>query len=131
MSDEAFVEDGTALVVSDEFPQASRFQVVTLATESARSDDASLDSALEWSLRFEHPETWTDDEARTAFVELLAKHARARCHVIIAALQDEIVPIVLPQLEQIASYETRMWRVRNEPATPEIKERWVSLPLVT
>ncbi len=50
---------------------------------------------------------------------------------IIRDLPDEVVPKVLPQLQEIAEYETRMWRIRQEPVKPELTTTWISLPITT
>jgi hypothetical protein len=48
---------------------------------------------------------------------------------IIIGLPDEVVSTVAPQLEEIAEYETKMAAIRREMAGPDIRERWISLPI--
>lgn len=93
------------------------------------SGEANL--TLEWvaALAYEHPTTWTEGEARRGFLTLYAQLARDECITIIRRLPAEVVPTILPQLQDMAEYETRMRRVRRELAGPDVHERRVSLPI--
>jgi hypothetical protein len=105
--------------------RAFRFRHV----ESTASGEARVDVEWDTHIAFEHPLTWTEAEARDAFLQLSARLARARCFMIIQSLRPEVVPTILPQLHEMAEYETRMWRVRAEVEGPDVRERWVSLPV--
>lgn len=97
--------------------------------DAAESRGATLE--MEWSstMRFLRPATWTHEEARAELVTMLSNSARARCMAIIIGLPDEVVSTVAPQLEEIAEYETKMAAIRREMAGPDIRERWISLPI--
>ena len=87
--------------------------------------------SVEWDthITFEHPATFTEAEAREEFLQLAARLARSRCLMIIGSLPEEVVPVVLPQLQEMAEYEVRMWQVREELPGPDIHESWLSLPI--
>ncbi len=98
--------------------------------ESSGSGKARID--VEWvtSVYYTHPSTWTQEEAAAEFAELLADMARAQSIQLISNLPDAVVPVVLPQLEEIAQYEAQMWQARRELEGPSINERWVALPII-
>jgi len=87
--------------------------------------------AVQWDARitFEHPATFTEAEAREAFLQLAARLARRQCLMIIRSLPEEVIPVVLPQLQEMAEYEVRMAQVREELSGPDIQESWISLPI--
>jgi hypothetical protein len=100
--------------------------------QTAETERAQLD--YEWGarLRFRAADTMTEEEARSCFDELaeyLSLAARIRCHVIVDSLPVQVIPEILPQLQDIAEYEVRMWQVRREVEGPDIHDRWVSLPV--
>ena len=98
-------------------------------TESPR---ARLDFEWEGRLSFRFAQTMTEEEARRALADLATRAgltAGIQCHLIIDALPLEVMPTILPQLQDIAEYEIRMWQVRSEVTGPDIHERWVSLPI--
>ena len=114
----------------DEICDSIRRRAVRLAhAEAAGSGQARL--AFEWDARitFEHLATFTEAEAKEAWVKLVTGLARSRCLMIIGSLPEEVVPIVLPQLQEMAEYEVRMWQVREELPGPGIHESWLSLPI--
>ena len=99
---------------------------------TARTQRAQLD--YEWQARWSLcvAETMTEEETRQSFEQLaeyLGLAARIRCHLIIDSVPAEVIPAILPQLQDIAEYEVRMWQVRREVEGPDIHERWVSLPV--
>jgi hypothetical protein len=87
--------------------------------------------AIEWDINvtFEHPATFTEAEAKQAFLQLAARLARSRCLMIVRSLPEEVIPAVLPQLQEMAEYEVRMAQVREELSGPDIQESWISLPI--
>jgi hypothetical protein len=87
--------------------------------------------AIEWDTRitFEHPATFTEAEARDAFLQLAARLGRSQCLMIVRSLPEEVIALVLPQLQEMAEYEVRMWQVREEVPGPDIQESWLSLPI--
>jgi hypothetical protein len=97
--------------------------------DAAGSGQARL--AVEWDthITFEHPATFTEAEAKEAFLQLAARLARSQCLMIIRTLPEEVVPVVFPQLQEVAEYEVRMWQVREELGRPDIHESWLSLPI--
>lgn len=97
--------------------------------ESAASEEARLDFRWQTTVSFTHPATWTQAEARRAFVELAARMARAQSIELIRQLPSAVVPTIWPQLQDIAEYEVRMWKLRQEVEGPDIRERWISLPI--
>lgn len=99
--------------------------------DSVEASDARIDFEWQAHINFTHPGTWTEAEAKSVFLELAASLARAQSFVIIHSLPDEVVPSILPQLQEMAEYEVRMWRLREEVEGPEIRERWISLPVTT
>jgi hypothetical protein len=103
-----------------------------LATQRC-ADEAATESAqlgFEATLRYRFPVTMTEAEVRDTLVELANRlGARAQCHLIIDAVPREVIPTMLPQLWEMAEYEVRMWQVRQEVEGPDIRERWVSLPI--
>lgn len=99
--------------------------------ESAASDEARVQVQWIGEIAFEHPITWTEAEAKDAFVDLSSRLARAQCIMIIHVLPSQVLPTILPQLQEMAEYETRMWEVRQQISGPDIHERWVSLPITT
>ncbi|HLF78405.1 MAG TPA: hypothetical protein VJB57_13060 [Dehalococcoidia bacterium] len=101
-----------------------------VSTGTSVSGDAKLDTNWDLEFVFSHPSTLTYEEAKHTFAEMLSSEARVQCMMIINALRDEVVPIVLPQLKEIAEHEERMWEVQNEAHEPHIRERWAYLPLV-
>ncbi|MBI2764919.1 MAG: hypothetical protein HYX53_03295 [Chloroflexi bacterium] len=115
------VEVGDHLIVY-EFPSFSSKDAIELG-------GATLEMEWAGTLRFHQPATWTHEEARSGLVTMLSNMARARCMAIIAGLPDEVVTSVAPQLEEIAEYETKMAAIRREAVGPDIKERWISLPV--
>ena len=100
-------------------------------TESAVLDEARLD--FEWltSVHFTHPSTWTQEEVERSFVQLAARMARAQSIELLKTVPDPVMPVILPQLRELAEYEVRMWNVRQEVQGPDIRERWISLPITT
>ena len=86
---------------------------------------------LDWWVTFSHPRTLTESEAKKALFELLAESVRAQCHLIIHSLPNEILPTILPQLQEMAEYELRIWTIREKFEGPDIHERWLSLPMAT
>jgi len=102
---------------------------IRVLNDTITLNGAQLD--LEWDVQAHYfcPETFTEAEAEETLAEMLAMHARSKCMLIIRALPDAVVSLVLPQLEEIADYETRMWEKRRAVSSPSITERWVSLPL--
>jgi hypothetical protein len=106
-----------------------RRTLVVRGAAAASSGDANL--TLEWvgKMRYEHPATWTEAEAKRHFLRLSAQAARNLCIDIIELLPAEVVPTILPQLEDLAEYEIRMQRVREEAQRPGITETWISLPI--
>lgn len=119
----------TTTTLEEEMITGSQRKRRFVAFDSAVSGRARVD--FEWWATFTHPGTWTDDEAKGSLRELLAESARARCLVLLCSLPEEIVPIVLPQLEEMINYELHVLRVRKEVEGPDIQERWVSLPVGT
>lgn len=114
----------------DEICQTMRRRAVRLPyAEAAASAGARLD--VEWDARitYEHPATLTEAEARDALLELSGHLARSHCLMIIRSLPEEVIPVVLPQLQEMAEYEVRMWQVREELPGPDIHESWLSLPI--
>lgn len=98
------------------------------STDAVESGGATLEMEWAGTLRFHRPATWTHEEARAELLTMLSNMARARCMSVIVGLPDDVVPVVAPQLEEIAEYETHMASVRREALGPDIKERWISLP---
>ena len=103
----------------------------TRQLDSVEAGGAQIDFGWEAHISFKHPGTWTDAEARDVFIELGASLARARSFMVVASLPDEVMSAILPQLEDMADYEIRMWQVRQEVEGPDIEERWISLPMAT
>ena len=103
--------------------------LVVRGAGSASSGEANL--TVEWvgKVRYEHPATWTEAEAKRQFLRLSAQVARDQCMHIIELLPAEVVPTILPQLQDLAEYEIRMQRVREEVQRPGITESWISLPI--
>lgn len=114
------IDVGEHMVVH-EFPTIS-------SKDAIESGGATLEMEWAGTFRFQRPATWTHEEARAELLAMLSNMARARCMSIIVGLPDDVVPVVAPQLEEIAEYETRMATVRREALGPDIKERWISLP---
>jgi hypothetical protein len=96
----------------------------------AESEHARLEFELEGQLSFRLSRTMTEDEMKHHFVQL-AEHlaARTQAHLIIESVPAEVLPAILPQLQDMADYEIRMWQVRQKIEGPDIRERWVSLPI--
>ena len=113
--------------------EPARIWEATLARwQTAETQRAQLD--YEWGarLRFRVADTMTEEEVRSCFDELagyLGLAARISCHLIIDSVPVQVIPAILPQLQDIAEYEVRMWQVRREVEGPDIHERWVSLPV--
>ena len=97
--------------------------------ESAASEEARLDFEWQTTVSFTHPSTWTQAETEEQFVELAARMARAQSIELIKRVPAAVMPIIWPQLEELAEYETRMWQVRKQLSGPDILERWISLPI--
>ena len=99
--------------------------------ESTVLDEARLD--FEWLTRvhFTHPSTWTQEEVERSFAQLAARMARAQSIELLKAVPDSVMPVIWPQLRELAEYEVRMWHVRQEVQGPDIRERWISLPITT
>lgn len=98
----------------------------------ATSESSELDFEWEGRLGFRFPETMSEEEAKATLSELADRFgigARVRSHLIIDGLPAQVVSAILPQLQDIAEYETRMWQVRREVKGPDVHERWVSLPI--
>lgn len=108
-------------VTTHEFPPLT-------SKDAIESGGAALEMEWAGTLRFRWPATWTQEEARAGFGTMLSNMARARCMAIVLGLPDEVVPVVAPQLEEMAEYETKMSALRSEAIGPDIKERWISLP---
>ena len=96
--------------------------------ETTTDGNSELTSEWTLSLAFSHPGTLTEAEARDTFNLLMARQARTRCHLIIEQLSDNVVTIVLPQLEELAAYEEKIYQLRKEKHLPNIRERWIALP---
>ena len=94
-------------------------------------EDATLSIAWDLDAQYEYPATWTNAEAQDRFIAALAQHARTACLMVIGQLPDDVVPIVFPQLKELAEYETRMAEVRREKFKPGIREEWKSIPIST
>ena len=97
--------------------------------ESAASEEARLEFEWQTQVSFAHPATWTQAEAQTAFLELAARMARAQSIELIKRVPAAVMPVIWPQLQDMAEYEIRMWQVRRELSGPDISERWISLPI--
>jgi len=97
--------------------------------ESAECVGARLDVAVGWEIMFQYDAPLTQAEASERLHELLASMLRHRCLSIIRSLPTEVVPAILPQLQDIAEYETRMWQRRTEISQPSIREEWLALPI--
>jgi len=98
----------------------------------AEAEHARLDLEIRGQLRFRYPETMTQAEAAETLAQLARRFgARGQCHLVIRSIPDDVVPIILPQLQEMAEYEVRMWHVQQEVEGPDIHERWISLPAST
>lgn len=98
----------------------------------ATSGSASL--TVEWDdhWTYDRPETWTEEEEVRVFKILIKELQRWQCHDLIDGLPEAVVPVVLRQLQDIAEYETRLWKATNNPGfLAGSRERWVSLPIVS
>lgn len=94
----------------------------------AVGEDARLDFEARLSYRF--PVTMTEKEVRDEFIQLISRlGAITQCHLIIDSVPLGVIPTILPQLREMAEYESRMWHVRRELSGPDIRERWISLPI--
>jgi hypothetical protein len=114
----------------DEICETMRRRAMRLPqAEAAASGEARLGIEWDTQITFEHPATFTEAEAREAFLHLAARLARSQCLMIIRTLPAEVIPVVLPQLQEMAEYEVRMWQVREELSGPDIQESWISLPI--
>ena len=97
--------------------------------ETVASRGAFLKFELSGTVKLQWPSTWTNEEARAELMTMLSKTARVRCFAIIAALPDDVVPILVPQLEEIAEYETNIATLRARSQGPDILENLVLLPV--
>lgn len=114
----------------DEICETMRRRAVRLPqAEATASGEARLGIEWDTQITFEHPATFTEAEAREAFVHLSGRLARAQCIMIISSLPPQVVPTILPQLQEMAEYELRMSQVREELPGPDIHESWLSLPI--
>jgi hypothetical protein len=106
-----------------------------ISHQSYTVGEGRLDSILEWQVRFDYPDTWTQNDIREQFsqgiVEVFAHPGVGRCLMLITSMPPEVVPRVIEQFEEIADYETRMWVTRDRDSDEfRIKERRAILPLV-
>ena len=108
-----------------------------LANEEMTVGDARVESSLDWTLSFAFPGTWSAEERSNElpnlvaqFLDLdLATFAVTKCLAVLGSVPDEVVRKVIEQLEDIAEYETRLWRKQQEPlGAPNILEQNVRLP---
>lgn len=98
--------------------------------DAAAAEHARLDFELEGRLSLRFPATMTEAEVTHTFIQLAQRlAARTQCHLIIESVPLEVMAAILPQLQDMAEYEVRMWRVRQEVEGPDIRERWISLPI--
>lgn len=96
----------------------------------AESGHARLEFELEGQLKFRFSRTLTEAETRRHLVQLIGRLApRTQAHLIIESVPLEVLPVMLPQLRDMAEHEIRMWQIRQEVEGPDIRERWVSLPI--
>lgn len=98
-------------------------------SDLARFRDAVLEINWEGRVRLSHPGTWTLDERREAMSEMAASLAKVYCILLVQSLPEPVVSAVLPQLQEVAEHELRMWHVGQRLEGPDITERRVFLPI--
>lgn len=115
-------------LTAEEYPGVTRLLSTACSLREMREcEGARVDLRSDWELRFEYPATWTEAEARATLAGLAP--ARALCHLIISSLPADVVPVILPQLKDMAEYETRIWQLRQERVPAQAHEKWISLPI--
>ena len=100
--------------------------------DTAEHEESRLDFELAGRLMFTPQATMTEEETRRTFSRLVGQMAaRSQCHLLIQSAPPEIFPTILAQLQDLVEYEIRMWQVCREVEGPDVRERWVSLPIET
>ena len=97
--------------------------------DSASVSNAALQVELAGRIQYSCPGTWTHEEIVASFNQMLPVLARAKCHMILQSLPSAVLPEILPQLQEIAEHEVRMWQVRSELSGPDIHENRRRLPI--
>ena len=109
-----------------------------LVHESVTVGEAEMQSTLEWELAFEYPETWSTEDQQDALSAVVAeflegdvaRFAFTKCLSIMGSVPNEVVPLVIDQLADIAEYETWLWRKQREPlGPPNVWDRQTKLPV--